>query len=169
MASRMVETLRTNADAAFARITAQLQGMEPHLDRADAPGEWTTREVMSHLLFEPGWDPAATLARFTERDLATFDIEDGNHYCTGERRHLSLVQLTAALDEQRRKVFAYLASVSEADLTRRKIRIPLFKQFMGTDEISMDAFVGAMFDFHWNDHAGQLGKIRAAVGLPAAR
>jgi len=26
-------------------------------------------------------------------------------------------------------------------------------------------YVGAMFDYHWNDHAGQLEKIRQAVGL----
>jgi hypothetical protein len=29
--------------------------------------------------------------------------------------------------------------------------------------------VGALFDYHWNDHAGQLAKIRKAVGLPEAR
>jgi hypothetical protein len=25
----------------------------------------------------------------------------------------------------------------------------------------------ALFDYHWNDHAGQLAKIRPAVGPPA--
>jgi hypothetical protein len=169
MASPTVEMLRTKTDAAFARITAQLQGMEPHLDRADAPGEWTTREVMSHLLFEAGWDPVATLQQFSPRDLATFDIEDGNHFMTDERRRMGLAQFVSALDEQRRRIFGYIAPLSEADLAGRKIRIPLFKQFMGTDEISIAAFVGAMLDFHWNDHAGQLAKIRAAAGLPEAR
>jgi hypothetical protein len=32
----------------------------------------------------------------------------------------------------------------------------------------MAVYVGAMFDHHWKDHAGQLAKIRKAVGLPAA-
>jgi preprotein translocase subunit SecA len=36
---------------------------------------------------------------------------------------------------------------------------------MGTDEITIDMYLGAMFDYHWNDHAGQLEKIRQAVGL----
>jgi hypothetical protein len=27
---------------------------------------------------------------------------------------------------------------------------------MGTDEIALPVFVGAMFDFYWNDHAGEL-------------
>ena len=38
---------------------------------------------------------------------------------------------------------------------------------MGTDEITLPVFVGAMFDYHWNDHAGQIAKIRAANGMPA--
>jgi hypothetical protein len=35
---------------------------------------------------------------------------------------------------------------------------------MGTDEIAIPVFVGALFDYHWNDHAGQLAKIRKAAG-----
>jgi hypothetical protein len=37
---------------------------------------------------------------------------------------------------------------------------------MGTDEITLSVFVGALFEYHWNDHASQLAKIRDAVGLP---
>ncbi len=78
-------------------------------------------------------------------------------------------QFLDALDAQRRCVYASLESLPEADLDKRKARIPLFKQFMGTDEISLPMFVGAMFDYHWNDHAGQLAKIRKAAGLPDAQ
>ena len=72
----------------------------------------------------------------------------------------------AALDAQRRDVFDYLRGLSDAELGR-KARIPLFKSFMGTDEIPMPMFVGAMYDYHLNDHAGQIAKIRKAVGLPS--
>jgi hypothetical protein len=65
-------------------------------------------------------------------------------------------------------VFGYLDSLNEADL-QRKSRIPLFKQIMGTDEIAIPVFVGALFDYHWNDHAGQLAKIRKAAGLAEAK
>jgi hypothetical protein len=81
---------------------------------------------------------------------------------------MSLAQFQAALDGQRRAVYGYLDTLSDDDVESRKARIPLFKQFMPTDEISIATFVGAMFDYHWNDHAGQLAKIRASVGLPAA-
>jgi hypothetical protein len=35
---------------------------------------------------------------------------------------------------------------------------------MGTDEITLPVYVGAMFDYHWNDHAGQIAEIRKANG-----
>jgi len=167
MASQAVRELKDKAEAAWKNLTTQLAGMEPYLERADAPGEWTAREVLSHLLEGDDWKPAAVLASFAERDLPTIDIEPGETFLTPARKTMTLAQLVAALDAQRREVFAYLEGLSEADLGR-KARIPLFKSFMGTDEIPLAMFVGAMFDYHLNDHAGQIAKIRKAVGLPAA-
>src|SRR2546422_10705349 len=164
----IVSELKTKTDAAWATLTRQLQGMEPYLERSDAPGEWTTRQVLCHLLFEPGWDPVAKLKTFSERDLPLVELEAGKTYVTDERKKMTLTQLVDALDDQHRRVFAYLNPLSDADLQQRKARIPFFMQFMGTDEIPMARYVGALFDFHWNDHAGQLAKIRKAAGLPAA-
>ena len=167
MATQTVRDLEAKSDAAWKNLTAQLAGLEPYLERADAPGEWTAREVLSHLMFEPDWKPGALLASFAERDLPTVEISPGDTFLTPERRRMTLAQFVAALDAQRREVFTYLGGLSEADLGR-KARIPLFKSFMGTDEIPMPMFVGALYDYHLNDHAGQLAKIRKAVGLPAA-
>lgn len=168
MPGKIVSELKSKTDAAWANLMRQGQGLEPHLERSDAPGEWTTRQVLCHLLFEPGWDPVATLKTFSERDLPLVEIEPGKTYLTEERTKMTFKQLIEALDDQRRRLFAYLDPLSDADLQRRTARIPFFKQFMGTDEIPMARYVGALFDFHWNDHAGQLAKIRKAVGLPAA-
>ena len=80
---------------------------------------------------------------------------------------MSLVELRDAIDAQRRSVLAYVDRLDERGFAR-KGRIPLFKQFMGTDEITIAMYVGALFDYHWNDHAGQLAKIRQAMGLAAS-
>ena len=165
MASKRAQDLRRRIDAASENLGRQLQGMETHMERADAPGEWTTREVLSHLLFEPGFDPAATLATFSERDYPVVEIAPGDTFLDDQRRQLTLSQFQDALDAQRRRVLEYIEGLEESTFERRKARIPLFKQFMGTDEITIDMYIGAMFDFHWNDHAGQLEKIRQAVGL----
>jgi len=168
MANETIAELRRKSEAAWANLSRQLEGLEAHADRAAAPGEWTTREVLSHLLFEEGWNPVAFLKSFADRDLPLVDIKAGDTNMTPTREKLGIRELTAALDAQRREMFTYLETLSDADLAR-KARIPLFKQFMGTDEIPIPMFVNAMFDFHWNDHASHLAKIRKAVGLPEAK
>ena len=69
MASATVTELKKKSEAASANLHRQLEGMEPYLERSDAPGEWTTREVLCHLLFEPGWKSGALLETFAERVL----------------------------------------------------------------------------------------------------
>ena len=125
MSNATVNELRKKNDAAWERLERQLAGMEAHLERAHAPGQWTTRQVLCHLL-----------------------------EC-----------FAAALDAQRRQAFSYLDTLGESDLGR-KARIPLFQPLIGTDEISLAIFVGAMFDRHWHGHADQLAQIRQAVGRP---
>jgi len=168
MATQTVAELKKKSDAAWGNLSRQLQGMEPHIDRSDAPGEWTTREVLSHLLFETGFDPSAFLRTFTDRDLPVVDVNASDTHMTPERRKATLKELADSLDAQRKSLFAYLDGLSDVELGR-KARIPLFKDFMGTDEIPIPMFVGAMFDYHWNDHAGQIAKIRKAAGLSEAK
>jgi DinB family protein len=159
--------LRARCETAATNLRQQLDGLDRHLDRADAPGEWTTREVLCHLLFAPGFDPVALLGTFSASNLPLIEITSGITEVTPGRKGLTLRQLHDALEAQRRAVLEYLETLSATDL-ERKARIPIFKPLAGTDEISIPVFVGGMYDYHWNTHAGQLGKIRAAVGLPAA-
>jgi hypothetical protein len=167
MASTAVIELKRKSDAAAANLSKQLQGMEPLLDKSDAAGEWTTRQVLCHLLGDPDSKPVATLKSFTSSNLPVIEIKPGHAPITPERQKMTLAQLQGALAAQHRDIFGYLESLDEADLGR-KAKIPLFKQFMGTDEITLAVYAGAMFDYHWNDHAGQIAKIRKANGMPDA-
>jgi hypothetical protein len=167
MASAAVNELKKKSDDAAANLWRQLQGMEPNLDKSDAAGEWTTRQVLCHLLGDPGEKPVAVLQSFTVGSLPVIDIKPGHAPVTPERQKMTLAQLREALETQRRGIMSYLDSLENGDLGR-KAKIPLFKQFMGTDEIALPVYVGAMFDYHWNDHAGQIAKIRKANGLPDA-
>jgi hypothetical protein len=169
MANAMVKELRTKSDAAWANLSRQLGGMEPHMDRSDAPGQWTTRQVLAHLLGEQGRERVDFLKKFSDRDLPVGETTPGQTSVTPERQKMSLRQFLDTLDAQRGEVLAYLEGLPEADLERRKARIPFLKQFLGTDEIALAQYVGLLFDRHWNEHAGQLAKIRKAVGLREAK
>jgi hypothetical protein len=169
MAGPVASELRTKMDAAQVNLFRQLEGMETHLEKTDAPGQWTAREVLSHLLFEPGFDPVATLKTFTAASLPVIEIDPGQTHLDGPRKTMTLGQFKSALEGQRTSVLAYVESLPDAELQGRKARIPLFKQIMQQEEIPIAVYVGALFDYHWNDHAGQLGKIRKAAGLPDAK
>ena len=165
MASPTVSELKKKSDAAAANLLKQLQGMEPYLDKSDAPGEWTTRQVLCHLLADPEWKPVGTLRSFSTSNLPVIEIKPVYAPVTSERQNMTLAELREALEAQRRDIFGYLESLDDASLGR-KAKIPLFKQFMGTDEIALPVYVGAMYDYHLNDHAGQIAKIRKANGMP---
>lgn len=169
MVNATVKELRAKSDAAWGNVTHQLQGMEPYMNRSDAPGEWTTRQVLAHLLGAPGRKPVDFLKKFSDRDLPVSETTPGQTAVSPERQKMTLKQFLDALDSQRREVLAYVEGLPEADLGRRKARIPFLKQFLGTDEIALAMFAGLLFDRHWNEHAGQLAKIRKAVGLPDAK
>jgi hypothetical protein len=169
MANKTVEHLGQKTDAAWATLNRQLAGLEPHLEKADAPGEWTTRQVLSHLLLPPGFEAAAVLGMFRDHDYPVLPVQPGQVVMTPERQKMTLREFVETLEAQRRAVYGYLDTVPEADLQTRKVRIPPFKSFLGTEEVSLATFVGVMFDGHWKAHAEQLGKIRTAAGLPEAR
>ena len=162
-----VRELRKTSDAARERLGRQLAGMEAHLERTHAPGQWTTREVLCHLLGEPGTQLVGLLECFSATDPPLVEITPGLVTVTVERRRMTLAELLAALDAQRTGVLGYLDTLGPDDLGR-KARIPLFAPILGTDEITLPVFVGAMFGMHWDAHADQIGQIRQAVGLSEA-
>jgi len=168
MTSAIVQDLKRQADSAWSRLGRLLDGMDANLDRADTPGEWTVREVLSHLLGADDPNLLDLVRSASRRDYPRIEFQPADTALTPAREAMSLAELLGALDRQRRDVIAYVESLPEADLAERKLRIPLFKEFMGTEEVSIAMLLGAMIDFHWNDHASQLAKIRKAVGLPPA-
>ncbi|MGH7384457.1 MAG: hypothetical protein ACREKG_04690 [Candidatus Rokuibacteriota bacterium] len=166
-ASQIVSELRITTDAVWRRLSAQLQGMECHMERSNGPAEWTTRQVLSHLLGAPGWRPVPILSTFAKgapADLPVIEIRPGQTHLTPERQMMKLQQFKNALDRHRRETFEYLETLDDEDL-RRKARIPLFQPLLGTDEVTVPTWVNAYFVVHWSDHAGQLAKIRKTVGL----
>ncbi len=168
MANATVRELQRKSDAAWEALGGTLEGMEAYLELTDAPGQWTAREVLCHLLFEPGAKPVALLERFATGDPPLVAITPGAVTVTLERQRMTLAELLAALDDQRRDVFGFLATLGEADLARRAC-IPVFGPLLGTDEVPLPVFVGVMFDRHWAAHTEQLAKIRRAAGLPEAQ
>src|SRR5713226_4738159 len=108
MSNATVNELRKKNDAAWERLERQLAGMEAHLERAHAPGQWTTRQVLCHLLFEPGFRPTGLLECFAAAGAPPIEIIPGVVTVTAARARVTVAELTDAVDAQRRQVFEYL-------------------------------------------------------------
>src|SRR5260370_25247399 len=102
MATKTVEDLRKRTDVSWASLSKQLQGMEPHVDRPEKPGEWTVREVLSHLLFDPGIDFGARLKSFTAGNLPVIEGTPGQTHLPPQPPKMTLKQLADPLDPPRR-------------------------------------------------------------------
>ena len=61
MVNATVRELQRSNDVVWETLGETLEGMDAHLERADAPGQWTARQVLCHLLCEPGAEPVALL------------------------------------------------------------------------------------------------------------
>jgi hypothetical protein len=68
--------------------------------------------TVCHLLFEPGLRPVGLRERFASREPPLVEITPGVATVTPERGRMTLAGLTAALDAQRREVFAYLETLA---------------------------------------------------------
>src|ERR1044072_4599795 len=118
--------LRRKSDAARGgRLGRQLARMEGPLERTHAPGQWTTREVLCHLLGEPGTRLVGLVERFSATDPPPVEITSGRVPLTAERRGMSLAALLDALDAQRAAVLVYL-DPRGPDALGRKARIHVF-------------------------------------------
>src|SRR5438128_12384503 len=100
MASKHAQDLRRRIDEASENLSRQLQGMDAHLERADAPGEWPPRAVLSHLLFEPDFDQAPTLAAFSEHDYPVVEIAPGVTFLDAQPRQPTPPHFMSPADAQ---------------------------------------------------------------------
>src|SRR5262249_61412887 len=116
MASPTVSELKRKSEAAAANLSKQLRGMEPYLDKSDAPGEWTTRQVLCHLLADPDSKPVVMLRSFATSNLPVIEIRPGDAPVTPERQNMTLTQLWQALEAHHRDILAYLEPLPESYL-----------------------------------------------------
>src|SRR5258707_8776566 len=101
MSNATVNELRKKNDAAWERLERQLAGMEVHLERAHAPGQWTTPQVLCHLLFEPRFPPTRLLQCFAATDPPLIEIIPRVATGTAERGRMTPAPLTPPPDAPR--------------------------------------------------------------------
>src|SRR3990167_10979029 len=105
-----------------------LEGMtEEDAARRPADGEWSCKEMLSHLMGDEGESFVTGLRRFVDEDAPLIGVVAGLPYFTPARQAMSLSELRAGVWRQYEEVADFIGSLSDEQLAR-KGRVPLLKE-----------------------------------------
>ncbi|MFN8507916.1 MAG: hypothetical protein U0547_10170 [Dehalococcoidia bacterium] len=157
----MFEDTRQRMNLALETLIAALDGLDGQLDEAEAPGEMTLREQLSHLLGPADRDLPALLRTFSAANPPRIaPLPDGLPCLTAERERTTLAEFADALRLLHRRVQLELGTLPPAVLERRRARIPEWEAFLGTDEVPLETFVLLELETHWMEHAEAIDRLR---------
>jgi len=139
------ESLFGAVGEAHAALRRALDGMDYCLDWRPQPGEWSAREVVSHLLSQGRALNQAAL-QAPHGDPGTVEFPKSGPRLTPERREQDLPELLAELDR-----FAAETASLLADLLKQRPQLA--------------ERVAAEYQGHWQEHIRQLSQTRLSLGL----
>jgi hypothetical protein len=149
------------------QIAQKVQGLkdaaggysESAAGRQPAAGEWSVREVLSHLCGEEGENHASGFRRLLDEDTPLFELDPGKSNFTPERQKMTTSELLSVAVAQYNELGAFLAGLNEEQLSR-KARVPLLKDSPLGEYVTMAQLAGALVDYHLNEHINQISSAR---------
>ena len=118
-----------------------------------AAGEWSAKEVLSHLT---GRDDALSMyefQRFLSEDTPDLGITPGSH--SDVRKEAPVSELVSKLDSDYKQIGNFFAGLSEEQLNR-KAHIPFLKETPLGEYPTLGQWAIGVIQFHLNDHVQQL-------------
>ena len=157
MVSAAATSLRDALEQKMKELGETLEGMdEEDAARRPADGEWSCKEMLSHLMGDEGESFASGLHRFLDEDTPLIGVVAGlPYYSPAEGKLKPGVRIKEVAD--------FIGSLSDEQLGR-KGRVPLLKDTPIGEQPTLGQWAGAIINFHLTDHIGQMGKVREALG-----
>jgi hypothetical protein len=118
-----------------------------------AEGEWSAKEVLSHLC---GADDALSMyefKRFLNEETPDLGITPGSY--SDVRKDAPLSELVSKLDSDYTKIGSFLAGLNDEQLNR-KAHIPFLKETPLGEYPTLGQWAIGLIQFHLNDHVQQL-------------
>jgi hypothetical protein len=137
----------------------QIEDAVEHAGKAPAPGEWSAREVLTHLAGAEAQTFYEGCQKFVAEDTPRLDITPGDAYMSDSRKEATIDELLAAVVGQYRELSKWVGSLSEADLARTA-QLPAFKDTPLGEYPSLGLWIGGIINFHLPDHIQQLQALR---------
>jgi len=126
---------------------------EQQAAKVPAEGEWSAKQVLSHLC---GSDDALSMyefKRFLDEDTPDLGITPGSY--GDNRKDAPVSELVARIDSDYGKIGGFFAGLSEEQLGR-KAHVPFLKETPLGEYPTLGQWAIGVIQFHLNDHIQQL-------------
>lgn len=135
-------------------VTELATGMsEEQAAKPPADGEWSPKQVLSHLC---GNDDALSMyefGRFLEEETPDLGISPGRY---GDvRKDASVAELVAKIEADYAAIGSFLGGLSDEQL-ERKAHVPFLKETPLGEYPTLGQWAGAVINYHLPDHINQL-------------
>ena len=161
--ARLAQTIRQKLEE-MNRVCAGLD--EAKASRAPA-GRWSPKEIISHLSGPEGIGLLPAFQAILTQDTPRIDIEAADSYYTGKRPQMTFAELLSQLNGEYGSIAELVTGLSDEQLAR-KAHIPLFKESPLGEYPTLGVFVGALAEYHMDEHINHMKEILAALGAASA-
>ena len=158
-ASALQEGLRTKMD----ELAAGLKGIsDADASRAPAQGEWSAKELLSHLAGEN--DDFIVWSRLiVENDTPDLNVVPSQTHLSPERQSMPVGELLSKVRRQYDEVGDFVAGLSEEQLNR-KAHIALLKESPFGEYPTLAQWTQVIIDYHLAGHVASLPETRKQLG-----
>ena len=147
-------SLQQQLDQKGQEIKQTVSGIdEQKATKRPADGEWSAKEVLSHLC---GDDDALSMyefTRFLNEETPALGIAPGRY--SDVRKDAPLSELVSKIDSDYAKIGSFFAGLNEEQLNR-KAHIPFLKETPLGEYPTLGQWAIGVIQFHLNDHVQQL-------------
>ena len=147
-------SLQQQLDQKVQEIKQVASGLsEQQAAKAPAEGEWSAKQVLSHLC---GDDDALSMyefKRFLDEDTPALGIIPGRY--GDNRKDAPVSELVSKIDSDYAKIGSFLAGLDDEQLNR-KAHIPFLKETPLGEYPTLGQWAIGVIQFHLNDHVQQL-------------
>jgi len=155
----MGSALSEQLAAKVKEVTAAAAGLsDDQAAKPKADGEWSAKQVLSHLCGDTDALSMYEFKRFLAEDTPDLGLSPGNY---GDiRKSAPVSELVSRIESDYAAIGSFLAGLND-DQLGRKAHIPFLKETPLGEYPTLGQWAGAVIHFHLADHLNQLRALQA--------
>jgi hypothetical protein len=154
----MGDALGQQLTAKVKEVAQAVSGLsEDQAAKPKAEGEWSAKQVLSHLCGEDDALSMYEFERFLDEETPPLGIVPGRY--GDNRKDASVSELLSRIESDYAQISNFLAGLKDEQLNR-KAHVPFLKETPLGEYPTLGQWAGAIINFHLTDHINQLNSLR---------